>query len=97
MIGSHVTLMIHNHVSFGDSPLIPYNASFNVIGLLTLEQVCGWGDVVVCPSVTLDEGNVAGASAVVTTDVPPFTLVASVPARAIQSYDAIQGEWKNHE
>jgi acetyltransferase-like isoleucine patch superfamily enzyme len=34
--------------------------------------------------VTLGEGAIVGASAVVTHDVPPFTLVAGNPARAIR-------------
>jgi acetyltransferase-like isoleucine patch superfamily enzyme len=50
-------------------------------------------DVVICPGVTMGEGSVAGANAVVTMDVPPFTLVAGVSARPIRRYDAAQGNW----
>ena len=56
--------------------------------LLGLRETSGWetGSLFV-RGAQLGEGSVAGANAVVTADVPPFTLVAGVPARAIRRYD----------
>jgi len=39
--------------------------------------------VLVLPGVTIGDGAVIGAAAVVTKDVPPFAVVAGVPARVI--------------
>jgi maltose O-acetyltransferase len=41
--------------------------------------------VIVLPGVTIGAGSVVAAGSVVTHDVPPRTLVAGVPARAVRS------------
>ncbi len=98
LIGSKVMITDHNHGTFGaasTSPEIPpaqrplERDRFVIIG----ERVWLGDGVVVCPGVTMGEGSVAGANAVVTTDVPPLTLVAGVPARPIRRYDAVKGKW----
>jgi acetyltransferase-like isoleucine patch superfamily enzyme len=38
---------------------------------------------VVCPGVTIGKGSVVGANAVVTQNVPPYSIVAGIPARII--------------
>jgi acetyltransferase-like isoleucine patch superfamily enzyme len=45
-------------------------------------------DACVLPGVTIGEGSVVGAKSVVTRNVPPFTVVAGNPARAIRELDA---------
>jgi lipopolysaccharide O-acetyltransferase len=98
LIGSKVIITDHNHGIFGahaTSPLIPpAQRPLERNRSVTIKDNVWLGDgVVVCPGVTMGEGSVAGANAVVTTDVPPFTLVAGVPARPIRRYDAAQGSW----
>jgi sugar O-acyltransferase (sialic acid O-acetyltransferase NeuD family) len=44
-----------------------------------------YSGAVVLPRIRIGEGAVVGAGAVVTKDVPPYTLVAGVPARPIRS------------
>ena len=43
--------------------------------------------VTVLPGVTIGKGSVVAAGAVVTKDVPPFTLVGGVPAKVIRSLE----------
>ena len=51
-------------------------------------RVQAWADVgtgaVVLPGVTIGKGSIVGAGAVVTKDVPPFAIVAGVPAKFLR-------------
>lgn len=43
--------------------------------------------VIILPGITIGEGAVCGAGAVVTKDVPPNTIVAGVPAKVIRKLE----------
>ena len=51
-------------------------------------RIEAWADIgtnaVVLPGITIGKGSVVGAGAVVTKDVPPFSIVAGVPARFLR-------------
>jgi acetyltransferase-like isoleucine patch superfamily enzyme len=51
-------------------------------------RICAWANIgvnaVILPGVTVGKGAMVGAGAVVTHDVPPFAVVAGVPARVIR-------------
>jgi acetyltransferase-like isoleucine patch superfamily enzyme len=51
-------------------------------------RVEAWADIgtnaVLLPGVTVGKGAIVGAGAVVTSDVPPFAIVAGVPARFLR-------------
>jgi serine acetyltransferase len=49
-----------------------------------IQDDCWLGvNAVVCPGVTIGKGSIVGANAVVTRSVPPYSVVAGVPARVI--------------
>ena len=41
----------------------------------------------IMPGVRIGRGSIVGVSSVVTTDVPPFTVVVGIPARAVRKLD----------
>jgi acetyltransferase-like isoleucine patch superfamily enzyme len=58
-----------------------------------------WADIgtgaVLLPGVTVGKGSIVGAGAVVTRDVPPFAVVAGVPARFVRWRDGYQPTEEN--
>jgi galactoside O-acetyltransferase len=52
-------------------------------------RIGAWADIgvnaVILPGVTVGQGAIIGAGAVVTKDVPPFAVAAGVPARVLRS------------
>jgi acetyltransferase-like isoleucine patch superfamily enzyme len=59
-------------------------------------RVEAWADIgtsaVLLPGVTVGKGSIVGAGAVVTKDVPPFSIVAGVPAKFLRWRDGYQPE-----
>ncbi|PKO24173.1 MAG: galactoside O-acetyltransferase [Chloroflexi bacterium HGW-Chloroflexi-1] len=57
-----------------------------VRGRIVIRQDAWLGvGVSVMPNVTIGDGAVVGAGSVVTQDVPPWTVVAGVPARVVRT------------
>ena len=57
-----------------------------VRGIITLEEDCWIGSgAIIMPNITIGASSIVGAGAVVTENVPPFTVVAGIPARIIKT------------
>ena len=80
-IAERVTLVISSRPNFSRISKISPTA----YGPITIEDDAwlGTGSIIL-PNVTIGEGAIVGAGSVVNRNVPPFTVVAGVPARAIR-------------
>jgi acetyltransferase-like isoleucine patch superfamily enzyme len=90
-------LVIEEHVGWGPAAKVLGSTHIGVpIGVpiihtdleITPVKVEAWADIgtgaILLPGVTVGKGSIVGAGAVVTEDVPPFAIVAGVPARFLR-------------
>jgi len=82
LIGPRVALIAVNHI-FSD-PKRPINIQGHTAKGITIEDDCwlAYG-VTVVDGVTIGQGSVSGAGAVVTKDIPPYSIAVGVPAKVI--------------
>lgn len=86
-IGPHVKMLTHTHVETDPETPVVYNES--VFKAVTIEDGCDIGiGATILPGVTIGRMSLVGAGAVVTSDVPPYSVVAGVPARVIRDRKA---------
>lgn len=84
MIGPNVVLRASNHVfNRTDIPMRDQGHSFGKI--IIEDDVWIGANAVILPNVTIGKGAIIAAGAVVTKDVPPYSIVAGVPAKTIKS------------
>jgi len=103
LIGSRVLIIDHNHGRFDESS--PGNEPESPPGTRPLHSkqiVIGsnvWiGDgAAVLPGVSIGDGAVIGANAVVVSDVPRRTVAVGNPARVTRVFDDATGEWTRVE
>jgi len=90
-IATNVTLVADsnpNNSRLGDEPYVKEHLVKTAPVVIEDDAWLGT-NVVVLPGVRIGRGAVVGAGAVVTRDVPPFTVVAGVPARPIRALNPV--------
>lgn len=96
LLAPAVLLMDHNHeYSNVNTPIHAQGVTAG--GSIRIGKNCwlGYGAVIFCASgeLTIGQNSVVGANSVVTKSVPPFSVVAGVPARIVKRYDESIGQW----
>jgi len=80
----------HNNLSISAFPYVPYVGNFvdkrkqHVQRVIIQNDVWIGANCVIMPGLTIGNGAIVGAGAVVTHDVPDYAIVAGVPARIIK-------------
>lgn len=83
-LAERVLVLTHANVGYADHPLQPFFPA--VAAPVTIEEGAFVGaSVTILPGVRIGSQSFVAAGSVVTADVPPRTLVAGVPARAVRS------------
>ncbi len=85
----HVIILCHDDVAakseLDDAEKPGFESRHGFVAPVRLERYSGIGTAsLILPGITVHEGGVIGAGAVVTKDVPPHTVVVGVPAKPIR-------------
>ncbi|MDZ8055412.1 MAG: DapH/DapD/GlmU-related protein [Aulosira sp. ZfuVER01] len=89
LIAAHTGIYANNH-NFAD-PSEPIKYQGITCKGIVIEDDCWLGHgVKVLDGVTIGRGSVIGAGAVVTKDIPPFSVAVGVPARVIKSRQPLE-------
>jgi acetyltransferase-like isoleucine patch superfamily enzyme len=83
-LAERVLVLTHTNVGYRDHPLQPLFPPMTAAVVVEAGSFVGAG-VTLLPGVRVGRGSFVAAGSVVTGDVPPATLVAGVPARAVRS------------
>lgn len=92
LIASNTSLYANNHIF--SSIDIPINQQGTTVKGIEIEEDCWLGSgVKVVDGVTIGRGSVIGAGAVVTKDIPPYSIAVGVPANVIRQRVASELGW----
>lgn len=88
-IGPDTIVILTSHPNFSKlRELKDIYPSVEVKGKVNIKHDAWIGaGCIVLPNVTIGEFSIVGAGSVVTKDVPPFTIVAGVPAKTLKKID----------
>jgi len=82
-LAERVTILTHTNVGYRDHPLQDYFPAISAP--VILESGCFVGvNATILPGITIGEGGLVAAGAVVTKDVLPWHMVGGAPARVLE-------------
>ncbi len=84
--GVVVSALNHN---YADTTRSIHTQGVNTAPVIISDDVWIGANATITPGVTIGKHSVVAAGSVVTHDVPPFTIVAGVPARIIKTLEAL--------
>ncbi len=93
MTGPECKLIGSDHII--DSPLVPYIISGNTFEKSIFLKTNVWlgASVIIIGNVTIGHGSIIGAGALVTKDIPPFSIAIGNPCKIIKRYDFNSKRW----
>lgn len=99
LVASGVYISDHSHGTYGkmessDPHIAPVDRPLYVAPVVIGDNVWLGEKSAILPGVSIGNGVVVGAGAVVTKDVPDYCIVAGVPAKPIKRYDFVSSTWK---
>jgi acetyltransferase-like isoleucine patch superfamily enzyme len=88
-IGNNVSLAGRNYVLCHSNPYSHFSPSLEsfVAPVVIEDDVWITVGVIILPGVTIGKGSIVMAGAVVSEDIPPYSLAGGVPARVIKKLD----------
>jgi acetyltransferase-like isoleucine patch superfamily enzyme len=100
LFGSRVYVSDHNHGIY-KGPLQshpqepPTQRQLGGGGVVEIGDPVWIGDnAVIVGPITIARGSIVGANSVVRADVPEFTMVGGIPARALKRFEQATGQWE---
>lgn len=86
LVGSNVLITDHGHGSSEDIDIPPSKRPLYSKGPIVIEENVWIGEcVAILPGVTVGRNSIIGANAVVTKDIPPYSIVGGNPAKVIKN------------
>ena len=83
-IGEHATVSQKSYLCASSHDIYDPNHSLIVAPIMIGSQAWVAADAFVGMGVTIGEGSIIGANAVVTSDIPPYSVAVGTPARIVK-------------
>jgi len=103
LLASYVYISDHSHgdygAAFNSSPeSSPSSRKLFSSGIINIKENVWIGEgAKILPNVTIGRGSIIGANAVVTKNVPDYSIAIGIPARVIKTYNFESKKWVRNE